>query len=87
MPTLDWLNRSTAFTTVAQVPYRLFEPVSTHGDARSTADNLDHSLWLSMMLPRLQRLRKLTPSQHRDAYGRLARRGKNLAQQLDEVLA
>jgi len=40
-----------------------------------------------MMLPRLQRLRKLTPSQHRDAYGRLARRGKNLAQQLDAVLA
>ena len=28
MPTLDWLNRANAFTTAAQVPYRLLEPVS-----------------------------------------------------------
>ena len=26
MPTLDWLNRAAAFTTAAQVPYRLLEP-------------------------------------------------------------
>ncbi len=32
MPTLDWLNRADAFTTAAKVPYRLLEPVSTHGD-------------------------------------------------------
>ena len=102
MPTLDWLNRAAAFTTSAQVPYRLLEPVSTHGDAQSAAgnlliqgdnlealkallpfyrgqvkcifidppyntksafehydDNLEHSQWLSMMLPRLQLLREL----------------------------
>ncbi|MGP1692983.1 MAG: site-specific DNA-methyltransferase, partial [Giesbergeria sp.] len=102
MPTLDWLNRAAAFTTSAQVPYRLLEPISTHGDAQSAADNLliqgdnlealkallpfyrgqvkcifidppyntksafehyddnlEHSQWLSMMLPRLQLLREL----------------------------
>mgnify|MGYP001351616162 CR=1 FL=1 len=102
MPTLDWLNRAAAFTTAAQVPYRLLEPVSTHGDAQRAADNLliqgdnlealkallpfyrgqvkcifidppyntksafehyddnlEHSQWLSMMLPRLQLLREL----------------------------
>jgi adenine-specific DNA-methyltransferase len=30
MPTLDWLNRADAFTTVAKVPYRLLEQVSVH---------------------------------------------------------
>ena len=30
MPTLDWLNRATAFTTAASVPYRLLEQVSIH---------------------------------------------------------
>ncbi len=30
MPTLDWLNRSSAFTTAARVPYRLLEQVSVH---------------------------------------------------------
>ena len=102
MPTLDWLNRSTAFTTAAQVPYRLLENVSTHGEPASAQgnllirgdnlealkallpfyrgqvkcifidppyntksafehydDNLEHSQWLSMMLPRLQLLRDL----------------------------
>jgi adenine-specific DNA-methyltransferase len=102
MPTLDWLNRAAAFTTAAQVPYRLLEPIGTHGDARHAAgnlliqgdnlealkallpfyrgqvkcifidppyntksafehydDNLEHSQWLSMMLPRLQLLREL----------------------------
>ena len=38
MPTLDWLNRTSAFTTAARVPYRLLEQVSVHGTA--TADNL-----------------------------------------------
>jgi adenine-specific DNA-methyltransferase len=37
MPTLDWLNRPSAFTTAGKVPYRLLEPVSTHGTG---ADNL-----------------------------------------------
>ncbi|SEA24869.1 site-specific DNA-methyltransferase [Acidovorax soli] len=102
MPTLDWLNRAHAFTTAAQVPYRLLESVSTHGDAASAQnnlliqgdnlealkallpfyrgqvkcifidppyntqsafehydDNLEHSQWLSMMLPRLQLMRDL----------------------------
>ncbi len=102
MPTLDWLNRAAAFTTAAQVPYRLMEPISAHGDAQQAArnlliqgdnlealkallpfyrgqvkcifidppyntrsafehydDNLEHSQWLSMMLPRLQLLREL----------------------------
>ena len=30
MPTLDWLNRSSAFNTAARVPYRLLEQVSIH---------------------------------------------------------
>lgn len=102
MPTLDWLNRAHAFTTAAQVPYRLLENVSTHGEPASAQgnlliqgdnlealkallpfyrgqvkcifidppyntksafehydDNLEHSQWLSMMLPRLQLLRDL----------------------------
>ena len=102
MPTLDWLNRAHAFTTAAQVPYRLLESISTHGEPASAQgnlliqgdnlealkallpfyrgqvkcifidppyntksafehydDNLEHSQWLSMMLPRLQLLRDL----------------------------
>lgn len=102
MPTLDWLSRAQAFTTAAQVPYRLLDNVSTHGKAQHAAgnllvqgdnlealkallpfyrgqvkcifidppyntqsafehydDNLEHSQWLSMMLPRLQLLRDL----------------------------
>jgi adenine-specific DNA-methyltransferase len=39
MPTLDWLNRADAFTTSAKVPYRLLEPVSSHGNA-AAQDNL-----------------------------------------------
>ena len=30
MPTLDWLNRASAFNTAARVPYRLLEQVSVH---------------------------------------------------------
>jgi adenine-specific DNA-methyltransferase len=37
MPTLDWLNRPEAFLQAARVPYRLLEPVSSHGDAVSHA--------------------------------------------------
>ena len=40
MPTLDWLNRAHAFTTAAQVPYRLLESVSTHGEPASAQGNL-----------------------------------------------
>jgi len=99
MPTLDWLNRDAAFRLAHQVPYRLLEPVSAHGDgdARNLLvqgdnlealkallplyraqvkcifidppyntksafehydDNLEHSQWLTMMLPRLQLLRE-----------------------------
>ena len=32
MPTLDWLNRDAAFRTAAQVPHRLLQAVSTHGN-------------------------------------------------------
>ena len=99
MPTLDWLNRADAFTIAARVPYRLLEPVSSHGTGADNLliqgdnlealkallpfyrgqvkcifidppyntksafehydDNLEHSQWLSMMLPRLQLLRDL----------------------------
>ena len=99
MPTLDWLNRDAAFRTANQVPYRLLEPVSSHGDGNPGNllvqgdnlealksllplyrgqvkcifidppyntksafehydDNLEHSQWLSLMLPRLQLLRE-----------------------------
>ena len=40
MPTLDWLGRPDAFTQAARVPYRLLEPVSTHGNPARAADNL-----------------------------------------------
>lgn len=33
MPTLDWLNRASAFTLAARVPYRLLEQVSVHTPA------------------------------------------------------
>ena len=102
MPTLDWLNRAQSFSTAAQVPYRLLDNVSIHGDPQHAAgnllvqgdnlealkallpfyrgqvkcifidppyntksafeqydDNLEHSQWLSMMLPRLQLMRDL----------------------------
>jgi adenine-specific DNA-methyltransferase len=99
MPTLDWLNRDAAFRTADQVPYRLLEPVSSHGNGDPANllvqgdnlhalkallplyraqvkcifidppyntksafehydDNLEHSQWLSMMLPRLRLLRE-----------------------------
>jgi adenine-specific DNA-methyltransferase len=99
MPTLDWLNRDAAFRVAGEVPYRLLEPVSSHGDGDAGNlliqgdnlealkallplyraqvkcifidppyntksafehydDNLEHSQWLSMMLPRLQLLRE-----------------------------
>jgi adenine-specific DNA-methyltransferase len=99
MPTLDWLNRDAAFRIANQVPYRLLEPVSSHGDGNPANllvqgdnlealksllplyrgqvkcifidppyntksafehydDNLEHSQWLTMMLPRLQLLRE-----------------------------
>ena len=32
MPTLDWLNREQAMHVADAVPYRLLEPVSSHGD-------------------------------------------------------
>lgn len=100
MPTLDWLNRTAAFTTADDVPYRLLDSVSAHGDPAADNlliqgdnlealkallpfyrgqvkcifidppyntksafehydDNLEHSQWLSLMLPRLQLLREL----------------------------
>lgn len=100
MPTLDWLNKAQALKAAAQVPYRLLEPRSVHGDpaadnwliqgdnldalkallpffagrvkciyidppynTRSAFehydDNLEHSQWLSMMVPRLELLREL----------------------------
>lgn len=99
MPTLNWLNRDAAFRAAEQVPYRLLDAVSEHGDGSAHNllvqgdnlqalkallplfrgqvkcifidppyntksafehydDNLEHSQWLSMMLPRLQLLRE-----------------------------
>ena len=40
MPTLDWLGRPDAFTQTARVPYRLLQPVSSHGHPARAADNL-----------------------------------------------
>jgi adenine-specific DNA-methyltransferase len=39
MPTLNWLNRPAAFDTASQIPYRLLDTVSTHGEVSGT-DNL-----------------------------------------------
>ena len=46
MPTLDWLNRAEALSTVDKVPYRVLQPVSEHGDGNAEnlliqGDNLD----------------------------------------------
>ena len=38
MPTLDWLNRASAFNTAARVPYRLLEQVSVHTPTVGAAD-------------------------------------------------
>ncbi|MBI5907656.1 MAG: site-specific DNA-methyltransferase, partial [Burkholderiales bacterium] len=40
MPTLDWLNRASAFTTAARVPYRLLEQVSAHTATAATPSPL-----------------------------------------------
>jgi adenine-specific DNA-methyltransferase len=40
MPTLDWLNRTAAFTTADNVPYRLLEDVSAHGSEPGSPGNL-----------------------------------------------
>ena len=37
MPTLDWLNRASAFNTAARVPYRLLEQVSVHTPTATSA--------------------------------------------------
>jgi adenine-specific DNA-methyltransferase len=69
MPTLDWLNREDAFRLAARVPTRVLRPHAQApaivGDAASArdnllvqGDNLEHSAWLTMMLPRLQLLRE-----------------------------
>jgi adenine-specific DNA-methyltransferase len=39
MPTLDWLNRASAFTTAAKVPYRLLEQVSVHTSSPENTTN------------------------------------------------
>ena len=53
MPTLDWLNRADAFNSAARVPYRLLEPVSTHGDgdARNLLIQGDNLEALKALLP------------------------------------
>lgn len=69
MPTLDWLNREDAFRAAARVPTRVLRPHAQApaivGDATLApdrllvqGDNLEHSAWLTMMLPRLQLLRE-----------------------------
>jgi adenine-specific DNA-methyltransferase len=40
MPTLDWLNRASAFSTAAKVPYRLLEQVSAHTSSPEDTTNL-----------------------------------------------
>ncbi len=37
MPTLDWLNRASAFNTAARVPYRLLEQLSVHAPTAAAA--------------------------------------------------
>lgn len=53
MPTLDWLNRDEALRIADNVPYRLLEHVSSHGDA--SAGNLliqgDNLQALKALLP------------------------------------
>jgi hypothetical protein len=65
MPTLDWLDREAAFRAGTRVSTRVLRPHdSDHqfGDASDNllvqGDNLEHSQWPSMILPRLQLLRE-----------------------------
>ena len=55
MPTLDWLGRPDAFTHAARVPYRLLQPVSSHGNPAHAAHNLliqgDNLQALKSLLP------------------------------------
>ena len=45
MPTLDWLNRASAFNTAARVPYRLLEQVSRHTPTAAASDPAPSPLW------------------------------------------
>ena len=45
MPTLDWLNRASAFNTAARVPYRLLEQVSRHTPTAAASDPAPLPLW------------------------------------------
>ena len=45
MPTLDWLNRASAFNTAARVPYRLLEQVSRHRPTAAACDPAPSPLW------------------------------------------
>ena len=73
MPILDWLNRQSAFTTSARVPYRLLAQVSVHtskpvrpepveGSAASTSsDRTDHQDNLLIQGDNLEALKALLP--------------------------
>ena len=45
MPTLDWLNRASAFNTAARVPYRLLEHVSRHTPTATASAPATSPLW------------------------------------------
>ena len=45
MPTLDWLNRASAFNTAARVPYRLLEQVSRHTPTATASAPAPSPLW------------------------------------------
>jgi hypothetical protein len=50
MPTLDWLNREQATRVADAVPYRMLEPVASHGDpATGNLMIQSHSQRLSLM--------------------------------------
>ena len=45
MPTLDWLNRASAFNIAARVPYRLLEQVSVHTPTATASAPAPSPLW------------------------------------------
>ncbi len=95
MPTLDWLNRASAFTTAAKVPYRLLEQVSAH---TSHAENTTNSIApQTINTPArgqngtqngLNTDNLLIQGDKRPASGNVLHRdGLNMKQQLDTLLA
>jgi adenine-specific DNA-methyltransferase len=95
MPTLDWLNRASAFTTAAKVPYRLLEQVSAHTSHAENTTNLIAAQLINTPARGKNGTKNglnsdnlLIQGDKRPASGNVLHRdGLNMKQQLDALLA